>query len=81
MYDWLLLSAVGMCAFLGQALSNTAIQLEKAARATAVSYIQIVFAFLGDIFVFHTQLNLYSVLGVSAIMAWIIVACIKRIRE
>jgi drug/metabolite transporter (DMT)-like permease len=55
--SWLFLGGVGVAAFLGQAGYSRSLQLETAARTTALSYIQIVFAFFGEIIVFHQVQN------------------------
>jgi drug/metabolite transporter (DMT)-like permease len=42
--EWLLLVAIGLTTQLGQSYMTRGLQLERASRATAVSYLQIVFA-------------------------------------
>jgi len=75
--EWLALIAVGVCAFIGQVTFNKALQLEKAAKATTISYIQIVFALLWEFIFFHHHPDLWGALGVGLICSWALVTALK----
>ena len=68
---------VGVCAFVGQVTYNRALQLEKAAKVTTISYIQIVFALVWEFLFFHHHPDVWGGLGVGLICSWALVTALK----
>jgi len=72
--EWLLLAAVGVAAQAGQVAMTQGLRLEPAARATALSYLQVVFAAaLGALF-FGERPTVWTALGGGAILCGTLVA-------
>eukprot|EP01119_Soliformovum_irregulare_P003999 TRINITY_DN15015_c0_g1_i1.p1 TRINITY_DN15015_c0_g1~~TRINITY_DN15015_c0_g1_i1.p1 ORF type:complete len:291 (-),score=60.04 TRINITY_DN15015_c0_g1_i1:25-897(-) len=64
---WLPLMGIGVTAFLGQVALNRGLQLEKAARATTMNYLQIVFAFILQVTLLKQPINVWSIVGAGMI--------------
>lgn len=66
-----------MFGFIAQALLTFGLQREKAGRAGLASYMQILFAVVLELFVFHTIPSFLSFVGMSIILsaaAWVAVS-------
>jgi drug/metabolite transporter (DMT)-like permease len=61
--QWLPMIGLGVVASLGQVCLNRGLQLEKAAKASAMNYLQIVFAFIMEITIFRQDVNPWSIGG------------------
>jgi len=67
--EWALLGAVGVSTLLGQIFLTLGLQRERAARATTVGYVQIVFATLWGALVFAERPSLTTAIGAAIIVA------------
>lgn len=72
------LTLMGMVAFVGQVLLNRGLQLEKAAKAATMNYLQIVFAFVWQLIFLNEPPNIFSGIGAAIIFSWSIVIGIKK---
>ncbi|KAJ1926082.1 hypothetical protein IWQ60_004094 [Tieghemiomyces parasiticus] len=61
--EHLLLSGVGLAAFFGQALLNNGLQLSRAGPATLMRNLDVVFAFVFGVTIFHEIPDVMSILG------------------
>lgn len=68
-HEWLLLVAVGVATQLGQLELTRGLQREQAGRATAIGYVQIVFAAVWGALVFGERPGLWTVAGAVVILA------------
>jgi drug/metabolite transporter (DMT)-like permease len=66
--EWLLLLGVGVATQGGQVFVTKALQLEKAGRAMAVGYLQIVFAAIWGVLVFREVPDLWTGVGAAIII-------------
>jgi drug/metabolite transporter (DMT)-like permease len=66
-FEWLVLLGVGIATQIGQVKMTEALHLEPAARATAVSYVQVLFAIGFGIVLFAEIPTSFTILGASAI--------------
>lgn len=66
---WLYLLAIGVAAQLGQMFLTRGLTLVPAGRATAIGYVQIVFAAIWGFFVFGEKPNEWSLLGALCVAA------------
>jgi drug/metabolite transporter (DMT)-like permease len=79
--EWLLLAGVGVSAQLGQVAMTHGLRLEPASRATALSYLQVVFAAaLGALF-FGERPGLWTCFGALLILSGTLVAIRESRRE
>jgi drug/metabolite transporter (DMT)-like permease len=79
--EWLLLAGVGIAAQLGQVAMTHGLRLEPASRATALSYLQVVFAAaLGAVF-FGERPGLWTCLGALLILSGTLIAIRDSRRE
>ena len=75
--DWMVLLAIGLVTYVAQVLLTKGLHLEKAGRATAVTYLQIAFAFGWDMVIFGqfpTPLSLAGamlIVGSALGIAWV----------
>jgi drug/metabolite transporter (DMT)-like permease len=67
--EWLVLAAVGVTTFLGQTFITLGLQRERAGRATAVGYLQIVFATAWGVLFFGDLPLPTTLLGAAVIVA------------
>ncbi len=67
--EWLLLAAIGVATQLGQVLMTKGLRAERAGRATAVGYLQIVFAAVWGALFFHELPGLLAVFGAVLVVA------------
>jgi len=68
-YEWALLAGVGVAAQLGQVALTHGLRLEPATRATALSYLQVVFAAIAGALVFGDRPGLWTAAGALLILA------------
>ncbi len=66
--EWLLLAGVGVTTHIAQACLTRAIHLEPAARATSVSYVQIVFASVWSALLFDTWPTGAGLVGIALVV-------------
>lgn len=66
--EWLVLLAVGVTTQLGQLELTKGLQREKAGRATAIGYVQIVFAATWGVLFFGERPALWTLLGAAVIL-------------
>ncbi len=78
-WEWLTLLAVGVATFLGQLFMTLGLQRERAARATAVGYLQIVFAATWGILFFGEVPRLTTLAGAAVIVGSTLL--LARLRE
>lgn len=79
--EWLLLAGVGVCAQLGQVAMTHGLRLEPASRATALSYLQVVFAAGFGALFFGERPGLWTWLGALLILSGTLVALREGRRE
>ena len=77
--EWALLAAVGVSTLLGQIFLTLGLQRERAARATTMGYLQIVFATLWGVLVFAERPGIMSAVGAAIIVAATL--ALARLRE
>jgi drug/metabolite transporter (DMT)-like permease len=77
--EWLVLLAVGVTTFLGQVFLTLGLQRERAARATAMGYLQIVFATLWGALFFAVTPGSTTILGAIVIVGAALL--LGRLRE
>ena len=75
--DWPLLVLLAVFSVAGQALMNLGLTLETAAKATAMNYSQVVFAFLFQTALLHEPTDSLSVAGSTLIAMWGVIALVK----
>ena len=75
--EWAFLAAVGASTQGAQICLTKGLHLEPAGRATAVGYLQIVFAFGWGMLVFHTRPDVMSLLGAGVIAVGVLLAARK----
>jgi drug/metabolite transporter (DMT)-like permease len=68
-WEWALLAGVGVSAQLGQVALTHGLRLEPATRATALSYLQVVFAAIAGAVVFGDRPGLWTAAGALLILA------------
>jgi len=76
-----LMLGIGVTATAGQILLNKGLQLEKAAKATAINYLQIVFAFIWEASFLHVVPSIWTFVGASIILGWAAISNIRRWRN
>ncbi|MEW5852627.1 MAG: DMT family transporter [Myxococcota bacterium] len=76
--DWVLLVGVGVATQLAQVFMTRGLHAETAGRATAVSYLQVVFAYVLGILVFHEIPTALSVVGAALIVGGTLVVARGR---
>ncbi|MEJ7598725.1 MAG: DMT family transporter [Kofleriaceae bacterium] len=67
--DWLLLVAIGLATQVGQVFLTLGLSLERAGKATAIGYLQVVFAMLWQLIIFADPPAMASVMGAALILA------------
>lgn len=70
--QWAALAGVGVAAHLGQVFLTKGLHLEAAGKATAVGYVQIVFAFIWGALFFGTLPDAWTVAGVALVVAAVV---------
>ncbi|MFN4772613.1 MAG: DMT family transporter [Gemmatimonas sp.] len=76
--EWLLLTAMSVATQLAQTFMTKALQRETAARATAVGYLQLVFAAVWGALVFDDHPSGWSVAGAAIIVASTLLLAFRR---
>ena len=76
--EWLLLLAVGVCTQLGQIFLTRGLRLEPAGRATSVTYLQMVFAYLWGILFLGEYPDVWSIAGTACIVIGILLVAMRR---
>lgn len=77
---WGLLVLLAAISIIGQALMNIGLTLETAAKATAMNYSQVAFAFIFQATLLGQKAELLSTLGSALIASWGVVALVKEAR-
>jgi len=78
-HEWMLLIAVGLVTQFGQVKMTEGLRQEPAARATAISYVQIVFSFVLGVLLFHEIPTPLTWLGAALVtIGTLIVATASR---
>lgn len=78
-WQWPLLLAVGIATQLGQLELTKGLQLEKAGKATAIGYVQIVFSAVWGVLVFHEHPSAWTIAGAATILgSTVLVAATRR---
>lgn len=77
-WEWLVLLGVGAFTQVGQVKMTQALHLEPAARATAVSYVQVLFALLFGLVLFGESPSLWTLAGALSIAAGTMVVARPR---
>ncbi|MBZ0120876.1 MAG: DMT family transporter, partial [Sandaracinaceae bacterium] len=67
--EWLVLLGVGVATQIGQVQMTRALHLESTARATTLSYVQVIFAFGWGLLLFHEVPSLLGIAGALVIAA------------
>jgi drug/metabolite transporter (DMT)-like permease len=67
-WQWVMLVAVGVTTQMAQVYLTRGLQREPAGRATAVGYLQVVFAALWGLIFFHEQPSVWTVAGAATIL-------------
>jgi len=75
--DWPLLVLLAVFSIVGQALMNLGLTLETAAKATAMNYSQVVFAFIFQTALLHEPTDPLSIAGSVMIALWGVIALVK----
>mmetsp|Transcript_36662 Transcript_36662/g.114164 ORF Transcript_36662/g.114164 Transcript_36662/m.114164 type:complete len:386 (+) Transcript_36662:73-1230(+) len=75
---WLKLVLLALLSVLGQACMNIGLALQTAAKATAMNYVQVVFAFAFQAALLHEGSDVLSVVGATMIASWGGVALLKE---
>jgi len=75
---WLQLILLAVLSIIGQALQNIGLALESAGKATAMNYVQVVFAYLFQVVAFHTPSDNLSLVGTVFIASWGGIAFVKE---
>jgi drug/metabolite transporter (DMT)-like permease len=73
-----LLAGVGVTAVLGQLYLTRGLQLETAGRATAIGYVQIVFAATWGMIFFHENPDALSLLGAALVLVSVVTLARRR---
>lgn len=76
--EWLTLAAVGACTQFGQIHLTRGLQMETAGRATAVAYLQVVFAAIWGLLFFGERLDAWTAGGAALILASTVVLARSR---
>lgn len=79
--EWLGLLGIGVATYTAQICLTRGLHLEKAGRATAVTYLQIVFAFGWDLLVFHAYPTPLSLTGAGLIVGSALAIALYRARS
>eukprot|EP01132_Coremiostelium_polycephalum_P007717 gene7717-9491_t len=75
---WLIISIIGVIATIAQTAANRGIQLEKAAKAAAMNYLQIIFTFLWEIIFLKERIDLWTMVGAGLILSCAVITAVKR---
>ena len=78
--EWLVLAGVGVTTQLGQLELTKGLQREKAGRATAIGYVQIVFASLWGVLFFRERPSAWTISGAAVILASTLLVAATRAR-
>ena len=79
--DWFLLLGVGLATFFGQVTLTLGLQRERAGPATAIGYLQIVFAAIWGALVFGDAVRLTTACGAAVVVACTLLLAHLRRRE
>jgi drug/metabolite transporter (DMT)-like permease len=77
-WELMLLGGVGITAVAGQLFLTRGLQQEAAGRATAIGYVQIVFAALWGMLFFREYLDALSLLGAAMVLVSVVVLARRR---
>ncbi|HEX6748848.1 MAG TPA: DMT family transporter [Longimicrobium sp.] len=76
--EWLLLAGVGVTALVGQVFLTSGLQREPAGRATAIGYVQIVFAATWGMLFFREWPDALSLLGAALVLVSVVTLARRR---
>jgi len=76
--QWLVLAGVGVTTQLGQLSLTKGLQRERAGRATAVGYLQIVFAALWGVLAFGERPDSWTLTGGAIILGGTLLVALRR---
>lgn len=76
--EWLLLLGIGICVQIAQVNMTKGLHREPASRATSVSYIQVVLAFIWGIVLFHEYPNAWGIAGAVLITLGVLWVALDR---
>lgn len=68
-WEWPMLAGLGLVTFIAQVAMTRGLSLEPAGRATSISYLQVVFAFVWGMLIFREFPNALSIAGALLILA------------
>jgi len=74
---WLPIFGMGIAATIAQVMLNRGLQLEKAAKATTMNYLQIVFSFIWELLILNNLPNYFSIIGAGLIAGWAVIVLFK----
>jgi drug/metabolite transporter (DMT)-like permease len=77
-WEWALLAGVGVTALLGQVFLTRGLVREPAGRATAIGYVQILFAAVWGLLFFREVPDTLSLLGAALVLASVVVLARRR---
>lgn len=80
-WEWAVLAGIGVCAQLGQVYLTRGLQHEPAGRATALSYMQVVFAAVWGVLMFGEIPDVWTVTGALLILGGTLTAVQASRRE
>lgn len=77
-YEWLLMILLALFSVTGQVFTNIGLQLETAAKATAMSYTQVAWAYLFQVVLLHEETHTIKIVGAALITIWGLIALLKE---
>lgn len=79
--EWPMLFLLAGLSIVGQALMNIGLALESAGKATAMNYVQVVFAYLFQVGLLNEPSDTLSIIGSCLIASWGVIALVKDARK
>lgn len=79
--ELVMLIGMGVCVQIGQVYMTRGLHRETAGRATAISYLQVVFAFVWGVIFFGENPPVLSILGAVCILAGVVIVAWVRERR
>lgn len=76
--QWGMLILLALVSVIGQGLMNVGLSMETAAKATAMNYIQVVFAAIFQYYLFGVGMDTMSICGCTLIAMWGVIALLKE---
>ncbi|KYQ92295.1 hypothetical protein DLAC_06257 [Tieghemostelium lacteum] len=75
---WGIITLMGIIAVIAQASVNRGLQLEKASKAAAMNYIQIVFTLIWELIFLHESVDLITLGGTALILSCSVINALKK---